>query len=95
MKIAEILGKGEKNALTAETLSEMTGIGRRELYRKIELERSDGAFICASDRGFFLPETAKDIEIFYERYSRRCKKQLYTVRHFKRAMQNIEGQMRF
>lgn len=90
--IAEILGVGERNAITCEELCELTGINRREVLRKIELERDGGALICASKRGYYLPEKKDDLRAFYQRYTKRCRTMYHTARHFKKAMETIEGQ---
>lgn len=90
--IAEYLGKGAKNAITCERLCELTGINRREVLRKIETERDEGTLICANRRGYYLPEKPGDVADFYRRYTKRCRKQIHTVRHFKAEIEKIEGQ---
>ena len=49
--IAEILCDST-NKKTAKELSQVTGLTKREVERRIELERKAGAPICASDNPF-------------------------------------------
>ena len=49
--IAEILCDSA-NKKTAKELSQITGLTKREVERRIELERKQGKAICASDNPF-------------------------------------------
>ena len=56
--IAGLLLHGEANALTLEVLETLTGLDRRMIRRRIQLERQAGACICVNNRdGYFLAET--------------------------------------
>lgn len=55
--IAALLLHGEANALTLEVLETLTGLDRRLIRRKVQLERQAGACICVNNRdGYFLAE---------------------------------------
>lgn len=55
--IAGLLLHGEANALTLEVLEMLTGLDRRVIRRRIQLERQAGACICVNNRdGYFLAE---------------------------------------
>lgn len=56
-RIAALLLHGEANALTLEVLETLTGLDRRLIRRKVQLERQTGACICVNNRdGYFLAE---------------------------------------
>lgn len=55
--ISAYLLPGEANALTLEVLETLTGLDRRMIRRRIQLERQAGACICVNNRdGYFLAE---------------------------------------
>ena len=55
--IAALLLHGEANALTLEVLETLTGLDRRLIRRRIQLERQAGACICVNNRdGYFLAD---------------------------------------
>lgn len=61
--IADLLLRGEANALTLEVLETLTGLDRRTIRRQIQAERQAGACICVNNRdGYFLAETEAERE---------------------------------
>lgn len=92
MKIADYLKIGEANAIKADDLCAITGHDKRTVMKSIEVERSQGALICATSAGYFLPASQEDVRRFYERYTKYAKRMLYTARHFRECMQVPEGQ---
>jgi hypothetical protein len=62
--IADILGVGEKNAKTASDIQAIIGGGikKREVQKIVRQERLEGALICASGKGYFMPETMADVK---------------------------------
>ena len=90
--IAELLKTGAENAINCSTLMEQTGHEKRTIYSLIERERDQGILICADTNGFYLPANQDEIDAFYHRYTAKSLKMLHTVRHFKRAAAQIEGQ---
>lgn len=55
--IAALLLHGEANALPLRELEKLTGLDRRMIRRRIQMERRDGACVCVNNRdGYFLAE---------------------------------------
>ena len=90
--IAEILKRGEANAIKSRELAERTGLDRRTVFHAIEDERKKGALICASDSGYFLPETRDELYRGYMRYTASARKILANATHLKEALEIFEGQ---
>lgn len=80
--IIELLSVGEENALTNAELSMASGLSSREVREYIRKERLSGEPICSSSRGFYKPESVKDI---YKTISR-LYKQAREVRKAAQAM---------
>lgn len=59
--IKELLGIGEKNALTAQELATACRCSTREITKQIHRERLSGAPICSSGSGFYMPESLEEI----------------------------------
>ena len=56
--ITPLLLHGEANALPLGELKKLTGLDRRMIRRRIQMERRAGACICVNNRdGYFLAET--------------------------------------
>jgi len=56
--IAALLLRGEANALPLGELERITGLDRRMIRRRIQLERQAGACICVNCKdGYYLAET--------------------------------------
>ena len=60
--IYECLGIGEENAIYAAALCERLNLTGRELRKKVERERMDGAPICASIKGYFIASCYEDMK---------------------------------
>ena len=90
--IVEILRRGESNAITSRELAERTGLETRTLFRTIEDERRRGALICATDNGYFLPETRDELYKGYMRYTSSARKILSNAKHLKQALEQFDGQ---
>lgn len=93
--IAEILKRGEKNAITSRELAEKTGIEKRALFRAIEEERRRGALIVAGDTGYFLPETRDELYRGYMRYTSTARKIFSNAKYLKQALEQYDGQEAF
>lgn len=74
--IEEYLLIGVKNARTARELSIMLNIHQRDVGQLVEKERRSGAPICAStdpkNPGYYLAETAEEIEEYCSRLHKRA-----------------------
>ncbi len=74
--IAEQLSIGLENAITGKQLAEIFNCDLRVITATIEKERREGQPICASsDRinpGYFLPETAEQLEKYCRRLDHRA-----------------------
>lgn len=56
MRIAEMLGRGQENAVPLQHLVTMTGLDSRTIRQQIERERRAGIPICSDNlTGYFLP----------------------------------------
>ncbi len=56
--ITPLLLHGEANAIPLGSLETLTGLDRRLIRRRIQIERQAGACICVNNRdGYFLAET--------------------------------------
>lgn len=65
--IERLLSYGAENGVALLHLSAMTGLSPRQVRQQIQVERLKGAPILSdSKRGYFLPETQEDVELFYK-----------------------------
>lgn len=72
--IASFLLTGRENALTAKDLCRITGRPFREVTKRIQEERLQGApILSSSDRGYWLAEDAEEIIRCTEALHRRAK----------------------
>ena len=100
--IAALLPHGEANAISSTDLQKLLGLSdKRCMRRLIERERINGAVICSSDAGYFLPsedaqEAAEELRHFIAVSDARCKTNRYAIRSaklaFKRLNQELSGQ---
>ena len=91
--IAELLEIGAQNAKTSRRIEQETGLEKRSIQLIVEKERDAGAFICANQNGYFLAANREEVIDFYKRYTAGAKKMLHTARHFKKAAEQVEGQI--
>lgn len=59
--IVDILGKGAAHAISAKTISAMTGFQERAITSMVMAKRRAGVIICSNGDGYFLPETEDEI----------------------------------
>ena len=77
MRVAEYLGTGKAEAVTAKDLCKALGIRPRDLSRQIERERRAGAPICASCNasapGYYLASSGGELADYVRSLDRRIK----------------------
>lgn len=100
--VESCLRRGERNAIRSDELILMTGAsGTRGLQYMIEEERRHGALILARPAslggGYYLPDDGEaghqELLKYYQALRRRCLSSLYTVKHIRRALGFIDGQL--
>ena len=67
MRIAELLSKGQNNAISTRELCDVTGLCKRDLREQVRRERLAGAVILSrreNGGGYYLPETKEEIQAF-------------------------------
>lgn len=93
VRIADLLHEGSANGLTIGDLVRLTGLDGREIRRRINRERRDGALIMADNiHGYFLPESGDDVRRFIRSMSRRAKEIAAISRAAEDALIKAEGQ---
>lgn len=70
--VKELLNKGEDSAVTGKTLARILNCDIRIVTMQIELERREGAPICATGNGYFLAETEEELEAYCNALYRRA-----------------------
>lgn len=81
--IFDLLGYGKDSALTRSELSQLTGLGLREVTRQIEKERQGGKIICADGDGYYKPASPSEAALYLYRRNLRTK----TIARGTQAMQ--------
>ena len=95
--IAKFLQVNEENAITTDELVNITGISDTRVIRKfIEAERRNDIVICASKKGYFLPERDEngiltlqgfdDVQRYFLKSSKTAVSTFQTIQSAKRAM---------
>ena len=76
MKIADYLGSGADNATTGRELAAILNVDIRTIAELVELERREGAKICATSRGknpgYFIAATDEELEYYCNRLHHRA-----------------------
>ena len=94
--ILELLENGR---LTKQELMTVTGLSERELTRRIEFERQQGAVILSDSgiAGYYLPANIGDVQIFASSMQRRARRILLSSRSARQYLRahtdDISGQM--
>lgn len=92
MTIAEALKPGSENAITAGELAKMFGTTRRDVFKRVEAERENGAAILACGRGLYLSPSREALREYLTRRYSRLRKEFYTLRRLKAAGEILDGQ---
>lgn len=102
-QISALLMKGEENAIPGQELARMADVNPRKLRIMVDQERLKRP-ICASDRGYFLPDDGSkgifELRKFLRRQDSRCaanRRVTRSARAALRALENapLEGQETF
>lgn len=95
--ILELLEGGRR---TKQELMAATGLNERELTRRIEYERQNGAVILSDSgiAGYYLPENIGDVQIFASSMQRRAKRIMLSTRSARRYLKShaddLPGQLK-
>lgn len=83
---------GAQNAVSLQELSRRLSVKPTTLKRIVRNERRNGALICSNIDGYFIPENRAEIAECYETMRRTAISRLETVKVFKAALREQEGQ---
>lgn len=83
--ISDLLYVGENNAVKMQTLMDLTGLSRREVYKHLEKERRNGAVICGTNNGYFIPATTEELQNYIKRVQARVRTESIAL-HSARAL---------
>lgn len=83
--IQAFLLEGEPNAIPMRELAKLMGVSDRQVRKLAERERDNGAFVIASDKGYFLP-SADNPEYELKRYIHRMDARVSSNRKAIRVM---------
>lgn len=72
-RIAEVLGSGEKNALTTNEIARICGLKSRDIRHFVEAERLEGTPICSSGAGYYLAASMGEVIAWNNSMRRRMK----------------------
>ena len=92
-QISAFLLKGEENAVSGRELARMAAVNQRKLRIMVDLERLKRP-ICASDRGYFLPDDGSkgiiELRKFLRRQDSRCAANRRVTRSARAALRALE-----
>ena len=92
-RISSLLLCGEENAVPGPELARMAGVNPRVLRLMVDAERLERP-ICASDRGYFLPDGGnkgiQELRRFVKRQDSRCAANRKVTRSARVALQALE-----
>lgn len=71
---------GRANAIHMKDLQRYSGLDNRRLRKIIELIRRDGVCVCSDEAGYYLPETAAELEKYIKRVERTAKSTFFTLK---------------
>lgn len=94
MKLIDYIPSGAANAVTAEELSILTGLNRRQVTRCIEILRQMGEPICAScstPMGYYMAENAGELAQYVKALHSRALNILKTHRALKSKLDAMDG----
>ena len=87
-KIVDLLPTGKENAISQKQLAAVLNISERELRKRIEFERRNGAVICSSTdadgSGYYLPQNVEEAQRFYATMQKRTRPTLECLRATRR-----------
>lgn len=82
---------GRANAIHSEDLQRFSGLDTRQLRRIVELIRRDGVCVCADNAGYYLPETAAELERYIRRVEATAKSTYFTLKTAKAELAKMNS----
>ncbi len=85
---------GEENAMTTETLMELTGLRPRVIRRRVKDERQKMRFIASTRKGkggYYIPATDEEKRVFLEKRAAACRRALAVLHNLKKAAETESG----
>lgn len=84
--IHELLGTGEKEAITAAALAKNLNMDTRNVMDQIRTERLSGILICSSHCGYFMPGNDLEINHTISRLYRFARENIKVAKAMQEAM---------
>lgn len=81
---------GRANAIHLHNLQRYSGLDNRRLRKIIELIRRDGVCVCSDEAGYYLPETAAELEKYIKRVERTAKSTFFTLETAKHELAKMD-----
>ena len=85
-KLLSVIGHGEKNAITQQEITKLTGIQPRDTRLILEHLRKSGIIICAGNSGRFFPETFDELEHYVKRIQANVRNQCIALAPARRLL---------
>lgn len=83
---------GRANAVHMKDLERYSQLDNRRLRKIIELIRRDGVCVCADESGYYLPETAAELEKYITRVEATAKSTFFTLKTAKTELAKMQGE---
>lgn len=90
--IYDLINLGENCAVSASTICQYIHASERTLRNHIRAMRRAGIVIVSGNSGYWLPETAAELQRYIERTESGAKDELYTLRHARKALKVQEAE---
>lgn len=90
MELLDHIPKGRDNAVTRQTLCQLTGLTDRNVREGISLLRRDTPII-SSGKGYYLPESNEEVQQWIERETKRAKSIFWSMGGAKEYLKNKEN----
>lgn len=82
---------GRANAIHMKDLQRYSGLDNRRLRKVIEFIRRDGICVCSDDAGYYLPETAAELERYIRRVEATAKSTYFTLKTAKAELAKMNS----
>ena len=93
--IQAFLLEGEANAMPMRELARLMGVSERQVRKLAERERDNGAFVIASDKGYFLPSADNpeyDLKRYIHRMDARVSSNRKAIRTMRKRLDELRAQ---
>ena len=88
MELLELIPRGRDNAISRQSLCVLSGLTDRNVREEISQLRRETPII-SSGKGYYLPETAEEVERWIERETRRARSIFWSMGGAKNYLKNI------